>query len=200
MPGYGFYDVNNSSRNIKLRWTNERQGKIKFGIAWQPQVGTIRKPSLLSAIAAPDPHYIYAPPLTVINLPSHTEMEQIKWISRHKILQKTRITVTSETKDNWRIKQNTHSKIYSRFENGNASRHLKSDLETEWQVRKHSETPLRALVSPRTSARGECVQPFITTFDYYGAIKHSAHTRNWGNNKTKLTYKTTPWTNSESSL
>lgn len=110
MPGYGFYDVNNSSRNIKLRWTNERQGRIKFGIAWQPQVGTIRKPSLLSAIAAPDPHYIYAPPLTVINLPSHTEMEQIKLITRHKVPRKIKMAVTTETKDNWKIKYRTEIK------------------------------------------------------------------------------------------
>lgn len=101
MPGYGFYDVNNSSCNIKLRWTNERQGKIKFGIAWQPQVGTIRKPSLLSAIA-PDPHYIYAPPLTVIKLPSHTEMEQIKLITTHKIPRKIKWPLQPKLKNKQR--------------------------------------------------------------------------------------------------
>lgn len=58
--------------------------------------------------------------------------------------------------------------------------------------------PSVCLVSPCTlSERGECVQPFITTYDYYDAIKLSAHTRNYGNNKTKLTYKATGRTNSD---
>lgn len=40
------------------------------------------------------------------------------------------------------------------------------------------EAPLAFSIATHVGARGECVHPFITTYDYYGAIKHSAHTRN----------------------
>lgn len=150
--------------------------------------------------APPSPHYIYAPPLTVIKLSSHTEMEEtIKWtlvVNLHfKFVLRNESGITF-------ILQKTNNKSFNfqifecRCKHSNRG-NLKFDFGTKWQVREGSESP-SYLVSPRTSPPRweDCVQPFITTYDYYGAIKHS-HTRNWGNNKTKLTYKTTPWTNSE---
>lgn len=140
------------------------------------------------------PHYIYAPPLTVIKLiihgdgynkmcirnkpprkpttPNHPNKKHFfaKSAGQHKI--------TKEKKPSSTERSNCQTRKCKQGINILSWGNLKFDFRNGMTSAETFKLPSHS-VSPRTSAaRGECVQPFITTYDYYGAIKHSAHTRN----------------------